>query len=71
MLPPGLSLAWNGTGKPEPVGGAAAQPIEITLSFDATAQAVLSESQIRAIKYTVRSRGGGSVQKAFGKPGVS
>jgi hypothetical protein len=36
MMPPGLSLSWNGTGRPEPVGGAAAavQNNTVTLTLN-------------------------------------
>ncbi len=34
FLPPGLSLAYNGTGRPEPVGRAASQPTQIVLEID-------------------------------------
>jgi hypothetical protein len=70
LLMPGVTIAHNTTGRPEqviPAGGAGAGKIEVTLSFDPSVQAVLSESQIKAIRYTVRTKGGGSVQKAFGK----
>ena len=69
-LPPGMSMAWNGTGSPEPVG-AAGQKIDVTISFDASAAAALTPQMLRAIKYEVRTRGGGSVQKAFGNHEVS
>ncbi len=69
-LPTGLSMAWNGTGKPEPVGGGT-QKIEVTISWDASmAKAGLTADMIRNIKHAVRVHGGGSTQKAFGKPGI-
>ena len=66
-LPPGPSLAFNGTGHPERVGNGA-QSMEIILSIDESFQKVtgLTTQQLKNIKYTVRTQGGGDVQKAFG-----
>jgi hypothetical protein len=65
-LSPGMNLVHNGLGRPEPVGAAAAQSVDITLSMDSHVQQALGPGMLKAIKYTVRTRGGGSVQKAFG-----
>jgi hypothetical protein len=77
-LEPGLTMAYNGTGKPERVtpppgaGQVAAQlasgQIHITLELGPSFKAAgLAEQQLKDIRYTVRTQGGGNVQKAFGK----
>lgn len=64
-LKPGLTWAFNGTGRPEPVGGA--QPIEVTLSWDMSRLPPgLDPRTLKAIRYEVRTKGGGSVERAFG-----
>jgi hypothetical protein len=65
-LPTGRSVAYNGTGHPEWVGGS--PTVDIVLHMDASfAKATgLTPQQIKNIKYTVRTQGGGDVQKAFG-----
>jgi len=72
-LQPGLTMAWNGTGRPEQVipPGGSGGPMEIRLYLDhGFADAGLSPQMIRNIKATVRHLGGrgnpDSVQVAFG-----
>jgi hypothetical protein len=67
-LPTGATLAVNNTGAPEWVSPGGPCQIEIILSMDASfAKATgLTPQQLKNIKYTVRTQGGGDVQKAFG-----
>ncbi len=71
-LPPGISLAVNNTGRHERVlpPGGSSQAIEIHLSWDMSKiPPGIDPRTLEAIRYTVRTKGGGSVQSAFGKPG--
>jgi hypothetical protein len=67
ILKPGLTLAYNGTGQDEYVsrGGPG---VHITLELgDSFKQAGLTEQQLEDIRYTVRTKGGGNAQQAFGR----
>ncbi|QBI56795.1 phage tail tape measure protein [Streptomonospora litoralis] len=58
-LPVGYSLAYNGTGAPEPVG---AEPIRIVIDLEG------GDAELRRrIRKITRIEGGGNVQIAFGK----
>jgi SLT domain-containing protein len=48
-LPPGLSMAWNGTGRPEPVGAGSMYAITVNVPPTANAAAVGGEV-VRAIQ---------------------
>ena len=65
-MPPGLSMSWNGTGRPEPVGGA--REIQVTIGFDPSFQQAtgLTPLQLANIRKTVKVVGGGSAQRTFG-----
>jgi hypothetical protein len=66
-LKPGWTMAYNGTGSSEPVGHPGGD-FHITLELGSSFKAAgLTEEQLNDIRYTVRTRGGGNVQKAFGK----
>lgn len=71
ILPPGLSLTYNGTGKPEPVftheqfkdmSGGGTTKIEVCLSVD-------DDDFLKLLREKVRVEGGGDVQVAFGSGG--
>jgi hypothetical protein len=67
MMPPGLSMSWNGLGHPEPVG---AQATEITLHWDMSrVPPGLDQQTLKALRYEVKTKGGGSVQRTFGVHG--
>jgi len=57
-LMPGYTLAYNGTGRPEPVN---AEPIRIILDIEGG-----DDELRRRIRRMVRIEGGGDVQVAFG-----
>src|SRR5690606_41582723 len=57
-LRPGYTLAYNGTGRPEPVN---AEPIRIILDIEGG-----DDELRRRIRRMVRIEGGGDVQVAFG-----
>lgn len=61
MLPPGFTLAYNGTGKPEPVGHDLTGPTKVIVELKESPGGLL-----RAIRHSVRTEGGGDVQVAFG-----
>jgi SLT domain-containing protein len=61
-LPTGLSLAYNGLGRPEPVGQAAAVVIQIQPG----GQSEFDRWMISWLKKQVTIKGGGQVQQAFG-----
>lgn len=67
-LPTGTSIAHNNTGSAEWVSPSGPAAMEIVLSIDESFQKVtgLTTQQLKNIKYTVRTQGGGDVQKAFG-----
>jgi hypothetical protein len=48
-LPPGLSLAWNGTGRPEPVGPAAGSTYNITVNVPPTVNPKDAGRQVAAL----------------------
>lgn len=64
MLQPGATLAWNGTGRPEPVGAQAIQ-VEVQLSWAPDAPAEV----VRMLRKHVRTTGG-NVQRALGQQGT-
>lgn len=63
-LPTGLSLAWNGTGRPEPVGPAIPQTLRLQVASGG--QSAFEQFMVMAISKWVHVRGGGDVQQAFG-----
>ena len=67
VLPPGMSLAYNGTGRGEPVG-ANAQTINVNLEFTGTGNAEFDSFMLKWMRQTVRVKGGGDVQQALGRP---
>jgi phage-related protein len=64
MLQPGLNLAYNGTGKPEPVGHGLVKEVRIIIDLEGG-----DEDLKRRIRKITRVEGGGDVQVAFGKGG--
>lgn len=62
FLAPGLTMAYNGTGRNEPVGG---QPVVVTLEVNAGSGAA-DQFLAMMIKKYVKVNAGGNVQKAFG-----
>jgi cell wall-associated NlpC family hydrolase len=67
MLPTGASIAWNGTGSPEPVGGG--QCVTVTLEIAPGGNTAFEQLLHGMIRKYVRVRGGGSVQRAYSTPG--
>ena len=71
-LPAGLSLAWNGTGRPEAVvpGGVRGTPgspgAPVVLEIR-SGGSQLDNVIVEIIRHAVRIRGGGNVQLALGK----
>lgn len=59
FLPPGTSVAYNGTGRPEPVGAAAGQTVSVQLEWVGADQGIFS-----ALRQGIRVRGG--LKKALG-----
>ena len=67
VLAPGLNLAWNGTGRTEALSSSQAGGSQaITLEF-AGGGGDLEQLLFQIIRRTVRVRGGGSVQTAYGR----
>jgi len=67
-LQPGLTLAYNGTGRPEqviPAGGGRAGTV--ILEFAGTGSGTFDAFLLKWIRENVRVKGGGSVQTAFGR----
>ena len=64
VLPPGLSLSYNGLGKPEPLTSAAAGCQTVKVQLDITGGDAELVALLRRI---VRVRGGGNVQTALGR----
>jgi hypothetical protein len=68
VLAPGMNLAWNGTGRDEALSraGAGSGPQTIKLEF-AGGGSDLEQLLFQIIRKTVRVRGGGNVQTAYGR----
>ena len=68
-LRPGLTHVVNNTGRPEyvppPGSGGVAQ---VALSVDSAGSTAFEAFMVTAIREWVRLKGGGNVQKAFGRP---
>jgi len=69
ILPPGLTMAYNGTGQNEYVSRGGGGDIHITLELGSSFKnAGLTDQQLEDIRYTVRAKGGrgpDAVQRAF------
>jgi hypothetical protein len=65
-LPTGLSLAYNGTGRPEPVGPAAHGGQKVVLVVKSGSSSDYDQFLTNQIQRHVRLAGGGSVQLAYG-----
>lgn len=65
-LKPGLTMAYNGTGQPEQVGGAPGQ-VSISFELGSSGSATFDEFMLTWIREHARIKGGGSVQAAFGR----
>jgi phage-related protein len=63
-LQPGYTLAYNGTGKPEAVGGVGG--VNVTLEIASTGNADLDAVALAWLRKTIRIKGGGNVQRALG-----
>ena len=68
-LPPGMTMAWNGTGRNEQVT-AASTPATVQLEISGSGSGTFDAFLLTWLKNNVRVRGGGSVQRAWGKPGI-
>lgn len=67
ILNPGLTLAYNGTGRPERVLSPN-EPIHIIIDFRPGAEGGLTAELLKVLRREVRFRGGGNVQLALGRP---
>jgi hypothetical protein len=57
-LPVGLSMSWNGTGRPEPVGAAAGKPeVHVHLHGDLADGAIWDRMQARTLDYGYMNSG--------------
>lgn len=69
-LPTGYSIAYNTTGRPEPVGaaaiGAGPTSVGVQLEVDSSGSTAFEQFMLQSLRHWVRVKGGGSVQKAFG-----
>ena len=65
FLPPGLSMAYNGTGSPERVGGPTEISVRVELG-DSFRRVGLTPEQANDIRAYVQVQGGGDSQTAFG-----
>ncbi len=64
-LKPGWTMAYNGTGKPEAVGGAGGS--NVTIAIESSGNNDFDGFMLQWIRNHVRVKGGGNVQKAFGR----
>lgn len=66
-LQPGLNIAMNGTGRPEwvPPPGSSGGPVHLEVT--AAGASAFEQFMVQAIRHWVRIKGGGDVQKAFGR----
>ena len=70
-LAPGPNLVWNHTGKPEhvtPDGGGGAVTVNLHVHGPVGSQAELARWLKESVRELVRVKGGGNVQRAFGRP---
>lgn len=67
ILQPGLTMAYNGTGRPEAVIPPDGLNVQIVLSLDDSMPPSLGRALLESIRYEVRTKGGGNVQKTFGR----
>jgi hypothetical protein len=68
-LKPGLTHVVNNTGRPEyvpPPGGSGVA--QVALTVDSAGSTAFEAFMVEAIRNWVRTKGGGNVQKAFGRP---
>jgi SLT domain-containing protein len=68
-LPPGLSVAYNGTGRPEQVIGPNGASGGVTSLEVTGGSSTFEKFMAEFIREFVRVKGGGSVQRAFGSRG--
>ena len=67
-LPPGLSLAYNGTGRPEQViPGRGAPATHVVLEIAPGGEGALTAALMQVLRKQIRVRGGGDVQLALGR----
>ena len=66
MLPVGASLAFNGTGHPEPVGQ---QPVQVVLQVQGAGNGTVDRAIIEMLRKSVRVSGN-NVQRMLGLPGT-
>lgn len=64
VMPPGLSLSWNGTGRPESLVPAA--PATVTLQVSPGGSSAFDRFMTSWLREHVKVKGGGNVQKAWG-----
>ena len=66
-LKPGLTMAYNGTGKPEQVGGGGGGPVLVQLEIAGSGQSAVEAFLLEIMRNLTRVKGGGNVQAAFGR----
>lgn len=70
-LPTGMSIAYNTTGRPEPVGamalGGGPQQVNVQLSVDSAGSTAFEQFMVKSLREWVRVKGGGNVQMALGR----
>ncbi len=67
-LKPGLTMAYNGTGRNEQVGGG--QNVNVSLTVDTAGGSAADQYLAQMIRRFVKIKGGGNVQRAFGQAGT-
>jgi hypothetical protein len=53
----GLSMAWNGTGRPEPVGAGVAPKIEVHMHGDFARDELWENMQVKTLNYGYMNSG--------------
>jgi cell wall-associated NlpC family hydrolase/predicted nucleic acid-binding Zn-ribbon protein len=66
VLSPGLTMAYNGTGRNEQVG---AQPVHVHFEIGSSGNTEFDAFMLRWIRRNVHVKGAGDVQRAFGEHG--
>jgi len=66
ILPPGLSLSYNGLGRPEALTPASTQPT-INITIGSSGNSDFDAFMLRWLRNNVRVNGGGDVQRAWGR----
>jgi hypothetical protein len=68
-LRPGVTMAYNGTGRPEqvtPARGGGRGGVNVALEIDGTGSSAFDSLMVQWVRKHVKIKGGGDVQRAFG-----